>query len=86
MAFFRSPKPKATFSPTVRLGSNFGSCSKYPTLTPSAAHASPPNSLSNPAIILRSVDFPAPLTPKIPILAPGIKESVIPLKTSRPPG
>ena len=34
------------------------------TLTPSAAQASPPNSLSIPAMILISVDLPAPFSPK----------------------
>ena len=33
-----------------------------------------------------AVDLPAPFTPKTPIFAPGKKESVIPLKSSFPPG
>ena len=39
--------------------------------TPSAAQASPVNSVSIPAMIFIRVDLPAPLTPTMPILAPG---------------
>jgi len=37
--------------------------------------ASPSNSVSSPAIIRSSVDFPAPFRPSTPILAPGKKLS-----------
>ena len=37
-------------------------------------------------MILSNVDLPAPFTPSTPILAPGRKDSVIPFRTSRPPG
>ena len=37
-------------------------------------------------MIFSSVDLPAPFTPRIPIFTPGKKLSVMPLKTSRPPG
>ena len=39
-----------------------------------------------PAMIFISVDLPAPLMPSTPIFTPGRKASVMPLKTSRPPG
>ena len=48
---------------------------------PSAAHASPANSVSRPAIILSSVDLPAPFGPSTPILAPGKNESEISFST-----
>ena len=37
-------------------------------------------------MIFISVDLPEPLTPMTPILAPGKKDRVMPLSTSRPPG
>ncbi len=54
--------------------------------TPSAAQASPPYSVSTPAMIFSSVDLPAPLTPSTPIFTPGRNDRVMPLNTSRPPG
>ena len=83
---FTPPKPSVTFSPTVFAGSNSGSCSRYPTRTPSAAQASPPDGSSLSAIIFIKVDLPAPLTPSTPILASGKKLSVTPLRISLPPG
>ena len=41
---------------------------------PSAGNASPVNSLSTPAMMRRTVDFPAPFSPRMPILAPGKNE------------
>ena len=38
---------------------------------PSAGLASPKKSLSTPAMIRSSVDFPAPFEPRTPIFAPG---------------
>jgi hypothetical protein len=42
-------------------------------LMPGIGMASPSISLSRPAMILSSVDLPAPLVPSTPILAPGKK-------------
>src|SRR6266568_1603539 len=51
--------------------SSCGSCGRNPTRARSAAHASPENSVSSPAMIRSSVDFPEPLGPSTPILASG---------------
>ncbi len=40
---------------------------------PGWGRASPSYSLSTPAMIRKSVDFPAPFSPRTPILAPGKK-------------
>ncbi len=40
---------------------------------PGWGRASPSNSLSTPAMILRSVDLPDPFRPSTPIFAPGKK-------------
>src|SRR5262249_42401461 len=50
---------------------------------PSAGRASPRKSSSTPAMIRRSVDLPAPLAPRTPILAPGKKASEMPRRISR---
>ncbi|CFO10281.1 Uncharacterised protein [Bordetella pertussis] len=42
--------------------------------SPGMGMASPSISLSTPAMILSSVDFPEPFRPSTPILAPGKKE------------
>ena len=47
-----------------------------PTVAPGASHASPLLGWSIPAMILRIVDFPAPLGPTMPIFAPGKKDIV----------
>ena len=39
--------------------------------TPSAARASPANSVSRPEMIFSKVDLPEPFTPTTPILASG---------------
>ncbi len=45
--------------------------------------ASPSISLSMPAMILSTVDLPAPLRPRRPILAPGKNESEMSLRICR---
>src|SRR5215467_10042238 len=50
---------------------------------PSAGHASPRKSVSTPAMMRRSVLFPAPFAPSTPILAPGKKDSQMPFRISR---
>jgi len=55
-------------------------------LIPSAAQASPVKSLSIPAMMRRSVDFPAPFTPTTPIFTPGRKERRMFSKHFLPPG
>ena len=49
---------------------------RMPTVEPGARKASPLLGLSSPAMILRTLDLPAPLGPTTPILAPGRKYSV----------
>ena len=81
-----SPMPDITLPWTSMLGSNSGSCARYPTCKPSAALASPVKSVSMPAIIFNKVDLPAPFRPSTPILAPGRKDKLISRNTSLPPG
>ncbi|MBV6476560.1 MAG: hypothetical protein MOGDAGHF_02155 [Rhodocyclaceae bacterium] len=45
--------------------------------------ASPSMSLSTPAMIFSSVDFPEPFRPSTPILAPGKKDSEMSLRMWR---
>src|SRR5260370_36911359 len=51
--------------------------------SPAAGNASPRKSLSTPAMIRSSEDFPAPLAPSTPILAPWKNESQMPRRISR---
>src|SRR3970282_1260556 len=51
--------------------------------SPAPGNASPRTSLSTPAMIRRSVDLPAPLAPRTPILAPWKNDSQIPCRISR---
>src|SRR5262245_28491946 len=51
-------------------------------LTPCPGNASPVKSCSTPAMILSSVDLPAPLAPRTPIFAPGRNESQMSLRTT----
>ena len=51
-----------------------------------AAHASPVNSLSWPAMMRISVDLPVPFTPTTPIFTPGRKFRRMFSKTFLPPG
>src|SRR5689334_8158937 len=50
---------------------------------PGMGCASPSNSLSTPAMILSSVDLPAPFRPRTPILAPGKKLREMSLRICR---
>ena len=50
---------------------------------PGIALASPSISVSTPAMMRNTVDFPAPLRPKMPIFAPGKKLSEISLMICR---
>ena len=68
------PTPSSTFPRTVFFGSSWGSCERWPMRMPSAGNASPVNSLSSPAMMRRTVDLPAPFSPRMPILAPGKNE------------
>src|SRR3970282_2141570 len=51
--------------------------------SPAPGNASPRTSLSTPAMIRRSVDLPAPLAPRTPILAPWKNDSQMPRRISR---
>ncbi len=54
-------------------------------MAPSAAQASPSNSVSRPAMTRMRVDFPAPFRPSTPILAPGRKLKRMSFRTCLPP-
>jgi hypothetical protein len=66
---------------TVLFGSSSGSCDRKPMEIPSAGKASPPKSLSSPAMMRSSVLLPAPLAPRTPILAPGKNASQMSSRT-----
>ena len=66
----KSPMPDKIFSFTVNFSSRVGSCGKNPTFIFFAGNASPKKSLSRPAMIFSNEDFPDPLSPSTPILAP----------------
>src|SRR5712692_8859436 len=51
--------------------------------SPAAGNASPRKSSSTPAMIRSRLDFPAPLAPSTPILAPWKNDSLIPRRISR---
>jgi hypothetical protein len=55
---------------TVSPASSWGSWGRYPTRRPFCTLTSPSKAVSLPARIFISVLFPAPLAPRIPILAP----------------
>ena len=67
----RCTPPSATFPATSLVGSSWGSCDKKPTVEPGVRRASPLKPSSSPAMIFNSDDFPEPLEPITPILAPG---------------
>ncbi len=52
-------------------------------LMPGCGRASPSISVSMPAMILSSVDLPAPFRPSTPILAPGKKDNEISRRMTR---
>ncbi|MNL65134.1 hypothetical protein D3C87_1894260 [compost metagenome] len=52
-------------------------------MAPSARRASPWKLVSTPAMMRMRVDLPAPFIPSTPILAPGRKDRVMSLSTSR---
>jgi len=54
-----SPTPSSTFSSTVLPSVSGGSCSRIPTVAPSASRASPLEAVE-PAMILNSEDLPVP--------------------------
>jgi hypothetical protein len=81
-----SARPARTLSWTDLEASRTGSCARYPTFTPSARHTVPSNSESTPASALSSVDFPTPLGPSRPILAPRRNDTDRSRNTTRPPG
>ena len=58
-----SAAPSCTFSRTVLDSSSGGSCSSMPTLYPGDRNASPLEGCSRPAMILSTVDLPAPFGP-----------------------
>ena len=58
------------FSRTVFSGLSLGSWGTRSTRIPLVMVAEPMISLSSPAMIRRRVDFPAPLSPTMPIFAP----------------
>src|SRR5215831_6332731 len=66
-----SATPSSTLPRTVFASSSGGSCCNNPTDAPAASWASPFDGWSRPAMILRTLDLPAPLGPTTPILAPG---------------
>lgn len=78
--------PSETFPSTSLDGSSTGSWARWPTVKPGVRRASPVYPSSSPAMIRRSDDFPEPLAPITPILAPGNIEMLIPLSTSRSGG
>ena len=66
-----SPTPSETLPSTSLVGSSCGSWARWPTVNPAVSRASPENPSSSPAMMRRSEDFPDPLPPMTPILAPG---------------
>src|SRR5437762_2435348 len=76
------------------LGQMFCSCGKYatprrqisrgacPAMEASAKRISPRAGLMRPAIVLRSVDFPAPLGPRMPTISPASTRKSTPFNTS----
>ena len=81
-----SPTPADTFPPTSSDSSSAGSWARYPTAEPGVSRASPVYPSSSPAMMRRSDDFPDPLAPMTPILAPGYIEMLMPFRTSRSGG
>ena len=71
-----SATASSTFSRTVLVSSSGGSCCSRPTVAPGDSRASPLDAWSSPAMILRTLDLPAPLGPTTPIFAPGRNDSV----------
>ena len=71
-----SPRPSSTLPRTVFSSFSGGSCWRIPTVAPGCRYASPLLACSNPAMIFRTVDFPAPFGPTTPIFAPGRKFNV----------
>ena len=78
-----SPSPCSTLPRTSLLASSSGSCDKKPILIPGCGRACPSNSGSTPAMIRSRVDFPAPFSPRTPILAPGKKLRLISRRMNR---
>ena len=66
-----SPTPSDTLPGTSLVGSSWGSWARKPTVKPGVRRASPVKPSSSPAMICSSEDFPEPLAPMTPILAPG---------------
>ena len=83
MSAIVSPSPSSTLPRTSFSGSSCGSCGRKPMRIPGIGIASPSKSLSTPAMIRSSVDFPEPFSPSTPIFAPGKKFSEIFLRMTR---
>ena len=64
----------------------FRTCARYPSLIPGSKYKLPSKFLSTPARIFKSVDFPAPLGPNTPILAPRYIPRLMFLSNSFPVG
>jgi hypothetical protein len=71
-----TPTPSSTLPSTVLSSFSAGSWASSPTEYPGASIASPLDGWSSPAMIFRTLDFPAPFGPTTPILAPGRKARV----------
>ncbi len=80
-----SPAPSWTLPRTVFSSLSGGSCCRIPTVAPGAENASPLLGWSSPAMILRTLDLPAPFGPTTPIFAPGRKFSVTSSRTTLSP-
>ena len=75
--------PSSMFWSTVLSGFSRGSWGRWPIRIPSWGRASPRKSSSTPAMIRSRLDFPDPLAPRTPILAPKKKDREIPRRISR---
>jgi len=80
-----SPRPSSTLPSTDLSSFNRGSCSRMPTVAPGARYASPLFGWSIPAMILSTLDLPAPLGPTTPIFAPGRNARVTPSRMTLSP-
>ena len=78
-----SRTPSSTLPRTSLSRSRSGSWGSRPTVAPGVSSALPLDVSSSPAMIRRSVDFPAPFGPRAPIFAPGRNASVMSSSTLR---
>ena len=80
-----SSKPGCTASTTVSSGLRVSAWVRTATRTPSRRVTTPPSGSWVPATMRRSVDFPAPLGPRMPTRLPSSRPTVTPSRSLRDP-